>query len=349
MKIGTLGYRTKTGLGYQVLSYTKHLPIERVLVVDLSVHNGLPLTDWYPGAQTVKGYPTNRDLVEFLSGLDIVLLAETPLNYELYSLARERGVKTVTVHNYEFFDHFVNPEYPLPDMFISPSMWHFEDIERFCIERGIAHKYLHHPVDRQDFPFRQRTNTTPFHIAGKHAAYDRNGTFDYLAAFPQGRVTTQGEQFANTLRGLYRLSKIYTNIEDPNYMYSMGDILVFPRRYGGNCLPLNEALSCGVPVIMPDISPNNNFLPKHWLVPAIKTGEFTPRTKIDIYSVNPDDLRAKVEDLKANIAGESKLADEIAQSISWEVLKPKYLETLEAACGLSVSDKLKTLNPLPLS
>lgn len=337
MRIGTLGYRTKTGLGYQVLSYVKHLPISKVLVIDLSGFNGMPLTDWYPNSKTVQGYPSREDLVDFLQDLDVVFLAETPLNYELYSLARKMGVKTATVHNYEFFDHFVNPHYPHPDMLISPSMWNYDVIDSFAKEHGVKHIYLHHPVDREEFKFKLRNTAFTMHIAGKPAAYDRNGTEDYLYAVPNGLVITQNDHFAQLLRSKFRHSRILTNIEEAHQMYEYGDILVLPRRYGGNCLPLNEALSCGLPVIMPDISPNNHLLPEHWLVPAKVINTFTPRTKIDIYAVDQTALAEKIEWFRTcDIAKESQLANEIAESISWETLRPKYMEALSSLVGVAV-------------
>jgi glycosyltransferase involved in cell wall biosynthesis len=107
--------------------------------------------------------------------------------------------------------------------------------------------------------------------------------------------------------------------------------MVMPRKYGGNCLPLNEALSSGMPVIMPDISPNNNLLPKEWLVPASIDGYFTPRGRVDLYSTDLNALREKIEWFKTvNIGEQSEIADKIAESISWETLKEKYLSAIRS-------------------
>lgn len=289
--------------------------------------------DWYPNAQTVRGYPKTWDIEQFLEDLDIVLLAETPLNYSLYTLARAKGIKTAVVHNYEFFDHFIHPEYDLPDLFISPSMWNYDVIDRFASERGVKHVYLHHPVDRKVFQFRLRSNKKFIHIAGRPAAHDRNGTWNFLEALSDGTVITQSPELAHHIGMRYRHSTIYSTISDPSFMYRLGDILVLPRKYGGNCLPLNEALSSGMPVIMPDISPNNYLLPKEWLVPASITGSFEPRTKVAIYSVDINALRDKLQWFKeCDMEVASKLADQIADSISWETLRPKYLEVLEQLC-----------------
>lgn len=330
MKIGTLGYRTKTGLGYQVLSYVKHLPIEKVMVVNLNPHNGLPLTDWYESAQTVIGYPRPHDISAFLEGLDAVLLAETPLNYDLYAMARARGIKTAVVANWEFWDYYLKPDLPLPDLLIMPSMWRLDEAQQFALSRGIKCIQLHHPVDRDEFPFKLRTTKKFLHIAGNPAIHDRNGTFDYLRACPDGKLVTQNERFGTLIRNRYRQSKVYINVEDPNYMYQMGDILVFPRRYGGNCLPLNEALSTGMPVIMPDISPNNHLLPPEWLVPANKEGTFSPRTIVDLYRVDHEALAQRLDWFRAcDIEAESRRADAIAETISWQKLGPMYLKALE--------------------
>lgn len=329
MKIGTLGYRTRTGLGYQVLSYTKHLPITKVLAIDLSAHNNLSLTDWYPDSQTVKGYPQTKDLTQLLADIDVVLLAETPLNYELYSLARKRGIKTAVVANWEFWDYYLHPEYPKPDLIIMPSTWRLEEAQEFGKKWGVKVIQIHHPVDREVFKFRLRDTKKFFHIAGNPAVYDRNGTQVFLQAHPRGIVCVQNDRYAQDMRMRHPQARVYSGIEDPTMMYQMGDILVLPRRYGGNCLPLNEALSSGIPVIMPDISPNNDFLPKEWLVPAKLDGFFVPRAKVDLYSIDPIQLEQKMEWFRrGDMIAQSKLANEIANSISWETLKPKYLEAL---------------------
>ena len=131
------------------------------------------------------------------------------------------------------------------------------------------------------------------------------------------------------IRKKYRHSRVLTGIYDQRELYGCGDILVFPRRYGGNCLPLNEALASGMPVIMPDISPNNHLLPKKWLVSATVREYFTPRTRVDVYQVNPAELAEKISYFtKDNIQAESRKADEIADSISWERLKDKWMDVL---------------------
>jgi glycosyltransferase involved in cell wall biosynthesis len=42
--------------------------------------------------------------------------------------------------------------------------------------------------------------------------------------------------------------------EEQQTLYEGFDALIMPRRYGGLCLPMNEALTSGLPVIMSDTS-----------------------------------------------------------------------------------------------
>ena len=331
MRIGTLAFDTPTGLGYQIKSYIKHLPITKIMVSDLTMYNGMPKMNWYEDAYHVQGYPMERDIEAFCEDIDLLLFAETPLNYNFYSIARSKGIKTAVVINWEFFDHIVKPDLPLPDLIIMPSTWYAKDAEEFCKLKGIQFAQIHHPVDRDEIPYYERISNTVMHLAGKPATHDRNGTWDFLQACPTGTIVTQNEDFAYQVRRRYRHSVVYTGVSDNSYIYKLGDIMVLPRKYGGNCLPLNEALSSGMPVIMPDITPNNNLLPKEWLVPAQKVDTFTPRTQIDIYQTDIRGLYEKVQELQSqDIKKLSMQANEIADTISWKTLKPRYMKELES-------------------
>jgi glycosyltransferase involved in cell wall biosynthesis len=109
------------------------------------------------------------------------------------------------------------------------------------------------------------------------------------------------------------------------------DVLIMPRRFGGLCLPVNEALGAGMPVIMPSISPNNLWLPSDWLVPATKTGSFMARTRIDIHETDPRELAAKIDQFATDTAffnAAQKQARDMAEGLSWTALKPMYNKVL---------------------
>ena len=331
MRLGLLVRDDNTGLGYQTRAYYKHLKPHKTIVIDLSPLNGNKQNSWYPDALTLKGIPHDNQLDDILSDIDVLLTAETPYNLNLYKRARELGVKTVCVENPEFYDHIVYPQYELPDLIILPSVWLEDYIREHAESKGTKVIQLHHPVDLEEFPYRERTSAFPIHIAGKPAANDRNGTYDFMNACPEGIVTTQSEELAHQIRSRYRHSTVYTGIEDAQFIYKLGDIMVLPRKYGGNCLPLNEALASGMPVIMTDISPNNHLLPPEWLVPTHYSGQFAPRFTIQLHQAEKPALYEKIEWFKTvDMAEQSRKAYEIAKTISWDALLPKYMEALES-------------------
>ena len=73
--------------------------------------------------------------------------------------------------------------------------------------------------------------------------------------------------------------RVTFDCSDPNdnaEIYTDADVVLHPRRYGSLNLVSKEALMSGLPVVMPDISPNKDALPADWLVPATKTGSSAP-------------------------------------------------------------------------
>lgn len=365
MRLGLIARADNSGLGAQTWEFFRHMDVAKTMVVDISQFNGYrQYPERYGPAGDkvvhVKGFPKSDVINEFLSGLDVVFIAESAYNPWLYERARELGVKTAVQYNYEFFDWF-NPQMPKPDMLIAPSMWHYEEVDKWCEQNSVKHVYLHCPVDRQAIPFREISQAKTFlHTAGRSAAHDRNGTGTVIRASKFLRsdvkilIHFQGEQglahqathsFEDYLRMQLecgdpeKLSIVRYEHEKYSDIYKHGDVLLMPRRYGGNCLPVNEALSAGMPVIMPNISPNDKFLPDTWLLPATKIDEFTPRTKIDIYDIDPRSLAKKIDKFaeleEGAMLSESVRASNIAESISWECMRARYERAFEELCNPS--------------
>lgn len=334
-KIGLLAFSTNTGLGYQTWSFYKHMNPVKTLLADISSLNGVPTHhERYPDARITKGLPSYADIEWLLNGIETLFVCETPLNYRLFSRARELGVKIVLQYNYEFLDYFNRPHLPKPDIFAAPSVWNSENVKAL----GEVN-YLPVPVDH-DLPPRKITECrTVFHIAGRQAMHDRNGTklfieaallaktFKYLI-YAQ-KLDKETKQLIEKAQQEIDLKVIY-NTPNAMDMYSVGDVLVLPRRYGGLCLPCNEALSMGIPVVMPDIDPNNSFLEPGWLVPATKTKQFMTRTMIDLYDTDVQALADKILEFKDNnfMEQSNKVATINGKHLSWENLKRYYEEVL---------------------
>lgn len=363
MRFGLIARADNTGLGNQTWEFYRHMHPSKTMVVDIGHLNGnKSYVERYgrgDGQNSyIKGFPTTWDIDRFLEGLDVVFVAESPYNYYLYERAKHLGIKVAMQYNYEFFDWFANPSYPTPDMLIAPSKWGYDTVQAFCDGRGIKHIYLHCPVNTDLLPARDIKQGLRFlHTAGKSAAHDRNGTELVIAASKlvhpnvQIKIHFQGEQglghqathTIDDYRKLLAEAKPACNVvieqkeyEDYQDVYSEADVLLLPRRYGGNCLPVNEALAVGMPVIMTDISPNNQFLPREWLVPSFRIGQFTPRMPVDIYGCDRIALAKKINEFAAYDEDAMRVHNNVAkglgQQISWANLKPMYLKAFEELC-----------------
>lgn len=337
MKIGLLAYSTDTGLGNQTFAFYKHMKPHKTLIADLSKLNHVETHhERFPDARIAQGIPECTDMDWLTDDVDVVFVCETPLNYCLFEKANAKGVPTVLQYNYEFLDYLNKPQLAPPTVLAAPSIWHKKDVESLKIAPVVD---LPVPTEVDDIEVRQIIECrTMFHIAGKQAIHDRNGTMTFVeAAIKCGRkfkYQIYAQQIDGTTEQLIQKAGEHIDIEviynTPNYldMYTEGDVLVLPRKYGGLCLPMQEALAAGIPVIMPDIEPNGYRLPKQWLVPAERTRSFMTRTKIDIFETNPNMLAFKMCEFADGdfMRWSNQEAIEIGKGLSWKKLKNYYQE-----------------------
>lgn len=347
MRAGLQVFATDNGLGNQTRALYDHLRPAKTMLVDISKLNGLPLhRDWYRADVVTNGYPTNAEIERFLQGLDAVFLCETPLNFYLYERARQLGVAVICQHNWEFLDHLRDPRLPAPTLFAAPSAWHTDDLRTRNIAPVVD---LPVPVNRDELPQRDITEANVFfHIAGIPAVQDRNGTHDFIAASKFARRRIPGATFiiycqkpdATLRRAIHGTGiELIEELADYTDLYRRGDVLVQPRRYGGNSMPTQEAVGAGIPVLMPNISPNNAWLPSDWLFPVMPhRRQFMARTLIDVYSSHVPSISRKMVELHRNpakVQAMAAAARRIGESISWKVLLPRYEEVIAQAVAMA--------------
>ena len=340
MKIGLLAYSTDTGLGNQTFEFYRHMKPHKTLVADLSRLNNVQTHhDRFPDAQVVMGIPDCNAMAWLVDDVDIIFVCETPLNYCLFEKAKAAGVPVVLQYNYEFLDYLNRPELAPPTVLAAPSVWHKQDVERLNIAPVID---LPVPTEVLEVNYREISECrTIFHIAGKQAIHDRNGTRTFIeAAIKCGNKfkyiiyaqAVDGDTDRMILEAQKKIDlQVVYDVEDYLEMYTVGDVLVLPRKYGGLCLPMQEALAAGIPVIMPDIEPNDYRLPKQWLVKADKRGSFMTRTQIDIYETDVNHLAFKMcEFADEEFMRWSALeAQQIGKGLQWKTLTPLYQSMLQ--------------------
>jgi glycosyltransferase involved in cell wall biosynthesis len=339
VRIGLIARADARGLGVQTKAFHDQMHPARTLVVDCPSLHPLPIrTDWYPGATWVHGLPTADDLDVFCEGLDVVYTAETGYGHALWDIAERRGVRTVLHANYEFLNL-----HDRPTVWAAPSPW---NIDRW--PPGTVH--LPVPVETERFPEFDPPPTAShlLHIVGRptvdgHRDLHRNGTIDLLSALQHVAspvtVTLRCQQHGY-LDNLISQHAIPPNVtlcvesgDTPDYWanYRGQHAMILPRRFGGLCLPANESIGAGIPVIMTDIDPNNTWLPRNWLVHAHYAGEFRAKQMVQTYRADEFALAAIID----RIATDSEFyrtavdtARALRDSLSWEALRPRYEQVM---------------------
>lgn len=340
-RVGIIARADATGLGVQSRNWVRLLNPDKVIVINSRSFNGNDQhMEWYVGRRNafrIDGFIKQNEINPILDNIDVLLTFEIPYNYQLITAARMRGVKTIIQNNWEFTDYLRQPELPLPDLLVNHSYWHLSDQERLWPD---ITEYCATPVFLEDYDTIREQNRSKFgkprflHIAGRKTYEDRNGTQDLINAVKLIPKEIDFELVIKTQTvDVYsddpRIRVDREAPEDERELYRWFDAMILPRRYGGACLPMNEALAAGLPVIMTDIDPNNKILPSHWLVPAEKKTQFMARTTINVYSADPVALAGRIaqfavlsDELRIGYKDEARKIAE--KEYSSEVIKHKW-------------------------
>lgn len=331
-----------SGLGNQTRALAYMLKPDRVLYINSKPFNKAEQHfDWYDSFNGFSslGFPDHRTVRRFLTGLTHVLTAETFYSYDLIKIANASNIKTFNQYNYEFNDN-LRQDLPIPYKWLAPSHWHVDKMEA----KFESVVYLPPPTFSNDFKSARQQNMTRtgyrrfVHIVGKRASHDRNGTEDILQALQYCqaefelviRSQHELEYQINDRRVTFDVGNKLTQSE----LYADFDALIMPRRYGGLCLPMNEALCSGLPTIMTDISPNNKVLPEDWLVQAKVERQFMARTAIDCYQSDIKQLASLIDKFatmsQEQLDNEKTRAFDIGfNEYDADNLRAKYAEVLE--------------------
>lgn len=323
--MGTLCFATNQGLGILAKSFYDH----GVVTDPMIVRHGKRKThsDWYPaGTPQLSGLGSSgrRKAEDFCKKMDVMLFFETPFIWELFPFCREHGVKTVLMPMYECY--LRHPPYK-PDKFICPSL---------LDQNHIGGDFIPVPVE---VPWRKRKTAQVFvHNAGNGGLKGRNGTKElvealkYVESPAQFIVRSQGElRIPSSLSNSAKVEVIYGN-HPYDTLWDEGDVFVFPERFNGLSLPLQEARAAGMLVIATDRFPINTWLPRDPLIPV---GEYRRNQvsggclEFDDAIVDPKEIARRIDEWYGkDISDYSENGRKWAESMSWNNLKPLYMEAL---------------------
>lgn len=318
VKVGLIARAEDRGLGHLTWEWFRHMQPDRTLVVTMGVlaRGFPPRLDRYPGAVVspfVDGRLDESVVRPWLEGLDVVYSAETFYDWRLIDWAADAGVRTVCHVMPEFF----NDDTDRADVLWAPTSWR---IDQLPARTGIVPV----PVARDRWPRPVGRRVGEFHwlhVAGHRAMNDRNGTgavarvVRHLRGEHRIHVTSQDTRLApiGSTRSV-RVTAKRGGLANYWDLYAGVQALVLPRRYGGLCLPAQEAMAAGLAVVMPDCEPQSSTWPII-PIPCEASGSIeTSAGEIPLFSVVPR-LFARVLD---ELAAEPQLVEEAqAAALEW--------------------------------
>lgn len=327
MRIGVVSPLTDRGLGIQSWEAARNLDAE-VLFVETKDPAARSHPERAPHATKVRWAQglDPKPTMEWLRTVEVVYAAETFYDPRLPKWAAAAGVTSVLHANPEFWTGAQHPE-----LLWSATDWRSDVM----------------PPRTEVVPFPVATDrfapVAPhggwcrwLHVAGKRALADRNGTDTLMAALPlltepcEVRIVVQSGEVP-ALGPLPAHVKVTFSPPPADYwrLYDGADALVMPRRYGGLCLPVQEACAAGMAVLMSDLPPNGMWPGPR--VPAEFRRKVTmPCGRVPVYEVAPAVLAEAMDTLADPVVRGRHQAESRAWAVehSWERQAPLWLERL---------------------
>lgn len=334
--LGLIARADDGGLGTQTFEAWRHLRPDLTVVVDMGRdHRGRFRRDRYPGAH-VAPHPLDTLTIRRLQQCDVVFTVEVPYRDDLHDFLRSSGTRLAVQLNPELLHPWLSA-----DIWMNPTSWNpCRAVPSGAVELPV-------PVALDRLPFRRRDAVrTILHVPAPAMA-DRNGTESVIDAIPHIRSAvrlimhggasgslddSQVRRIMNHVRGTDVTVEFTSHCDEYWQVYRDDvDALLLPRRYGGLCLPLQEAAACGIVPIMLDIPPQHAWLPPHCRVPALSHVDVRMAGgRVPVYTVDSRTLAAAVDDIVSSPAVGllSEAVHDWAGARSWERLLPRYRDAL---------------------
>lgn len=356
MRVGSLVYATDQGLGILAKSFFDNGIVTDVMVVR---HGRHPTHDeWYPESAQITDLRSPKqitEMIDFCWSMDAVLFFETPFHWPLIRAMKGTRTRTILMPMHECTPERL-PE--IPDLFLCPSKLDYDVFSKLTMFLpGNRCSYLPVPVK---VPFRKRERAEVFvHNAGHGGLKGRNGTAEVIEALQyikskakfiirsQDRISVPfdevdaGGNDGNQWGGTGRIGNCKVCFQGGTFpqsaLFDEGDGFVFPEKFNGLSLPLQEARAAGMLVMCGDRFPMNTWLPTPPLIPVVSTRMNRvgpPYMPFEESVFDPRAIAAKIDEWYGrDISDYSESGREWAETMSWKVLGPKYRVLLEEIVG----------------
>jgi glycosyltransferase involved in cell wall biosynthesis len=301
--VGLIARACNSGLGTCSWEMANHIKFDQIQLVKRKY-------EWFPE----RFYNVVDNLTT-----DIVVAIETPYEWEVF-----RNRRSVLVPMYEC----TNYPFPVaPSKVIAPSLLDAKFYE--------GSTYLPFPINRNVLPFKKRERANVFvHNTGHGGLGSRNGTKDLLDAMEFVKsdikliINTQIPFTTNDPRVVVKIHDAKNYWEN----WGEGDVFIFPEKFNGLSLPIQEAMSVGMPIMSTDRYPFNAFLPRELLIPVGRYERKRISTTFQSAVLDPKTIAKKIDEWAGkDIGAYSQQMDETAQMMSWDRLADKWKSEILSA------------------
>jgi glycosyltransferase involved in cell wall biosynthesis len=257
-----VAHKDDTGLGRQARDIRKVLSIGRHIVIPSERLTDHPLN---PDDEVLLSSEAPEARVkEVLQGLQgIVFFERASWHPDLLRCARELGVATVGVPNWEWFRAY-DENWNYCDLFACPNDMALQTVRRHHRTNSVLLPWC---LDLDSLPAQSITGPARIfvHNAGLVDADDRKGTRDTIESFRRTR--------RKDIRLIVRLQKEVSlpemderievqigNIENHADLYQNVDVAIQPSKMEGIGFMVLEAVCAGLPVITTDYPPMKEYV-----------------------------------------------------------------------------------------
>lgn len=313
--IGSIIRSDNSGLGILAGEFYENGIINKVIICPNNVYHS-----FNERFDNSKVGLTSENIEWLLKDLDVLFCFETPFKYRIVAEAKKREIKTILMPMHEG----LTEKLPIGfDLYACPSKLEME----LDIEPKI---FLPVPVNTKKIKWRLRKKAKVFiHNSGHGGIAGRNGTWELLEAMKYVKsdikliIRSQYHQFKTDDP---RIECRYENIKDYWDLWNDGDVFIFPEKFNGLSLPVQEAFASGMCVMTTD-KEAFDFLPKKPLLKPEKYIKIMIARQVDSAVHNAKDIAKKIDEIANTDITEYSLAGkEWAEQNSWNELKNKYLE-----------------------
>lgn len=309
--IGSIVLATDQGLGYLAKAFFDNDLIDLICIHPHSSrknHYG-----WYPNRVSEE---------ELLRLCDTLIFFETPFNWKIIPKARALGIKTILIPMYECTQY---PFHYQPDEIWCPS-----DLDyNFYREKGENCQKIQIPVNIR---WKLRPKARVFvHNAGNGGLGGRNGTKELVEAMQYVKSPIKLIIRSQVPINIPKDSRIDVRIGTFDDIWSEGDVFIFPEKFNGLSLPLQEAFASGMMVMAGTRFPMTEWLPTEPLIPVLKYTKQNISIEFQCAEYDPKVIAERIDSWYGkDISKFSLLGKEFNEKNSWKNLKEKYKELMSA-------------------